>query len=585
MRPRASIVIVTYGQRALTEQCLRSLHRSLGPRLGREFELVLVDNASPDDTPELLRAWSDRAVVELLPENRNFAGGCNAGARLAHGEALIFLNNDTEVTPGALEALAEQALEPGVSVAGCRLHFPDGTLQHAGVAFMRNRWLNGAAMPQHVFHHLSPELPAAQAIYECDAVTAACMAVRADTFVRVGGFDEGFRNGLEDVDLCLRIRVLGEAVVYRGDVVVVHHEGASRGRGQQLVATPERLAMMRHNDDRFCARWAAHLEHDDAHARGLWDARLSDEAPAREGREGDVGVVGQPSGIGPGAAEACAFLAALAAAGFTPTAVDHPAPGVLAERAPADAALLHDARRRRPSPAHPWLLVPAGARDALAVDAPHIVRVGRPLTATPLTGAREIWASCPAIADALVAQGLDRARIRLVAPPLPATPLGRGGAGLLAVLPAHDRERTRRTLDLLRDAATGVALTIVPTVMARGLSEAITDRLPGARLLGPIAGEERFGALAADSDLVLVDDEDPFQRRALLAALRGTPALVAGGEGPARWLLGAEAGIDEHHAVATLRAHLEGALERAEWARRAALCTRPLPLARQPVCV
>ncbi len=111
---RASIVIVTYGQRELTERCLRSLESCLGRGLGAEWELILVDNNSPDDTPELLRAWSDRAVVRLLDHNRNFAGGCNLGAEEAHGEVLVFLNSDTEVTPGALETIAEQALEPGV---------------------------------------------------------------------------------------------------------------------------------------------------------------------------------------------------------------------------------------------------------------------------------------------------------------------------------------------------------------------------------------------------------------------------------------------------------------------------------------
>ena len=98
--PRASIITVTYGQRALTEQCLRSLEACLGKALGREWELVMVDNSSPDDTPELLRTRADRATVRLLDHNRNFAGGCNLGASLSRGEVLIFLNSDTVVRPG-----------------------------------------------------------------------------------------------------------------------------------------------------------------------------------------------------------------------------------------------------------------------------------------------------------------------------------------------------------------------------------------------------------------------------------------------------------------------------------------------------
>ena len=158
MSVKASVVVVTYGQRAVTERGLDALAAALGEQLGRSWELVLVDNASPDDTPALLRQWSDRAEVLLLQHNLNFAGGCNAGAARARGDVLVFLNNDTEVVPGALEALVAQVAEPGVAIAGPRLLFPDGTIQHAGVGFLRNAL---GVMPQHVFHHQDGLLPAA----------------------------------------------------------------------------------------------------------------------------------------------------------------------------------------------------------------------------------------------------------------------------------------------------------------------------------------------------------------------------------------------------------------------------------------
>src|SRR4051794_34327974 len=110
--PKFSIVVVAYGNRAVTERCLESLERSLGEEIGRSIELVLVDNASPDDTAELFESWRDRGTVILNESNLNFSGGNNAGARAATGEVLVFLNNDTEVRPGVLEALAEQALDP-----------------------------------------------------------------------------------------------------------------------------------------------------------------------------------------------------------------------------------------------------------------------------------------------------------------------------------------------------------------------------------------------------------------------------------------------------------------------------------------
>ncbi len=395
-------------------------------------------------------------------------------------------------------------------------------------------------MPQHVFHRQSPEIPAARATYECDSVTAACMAVRAGTFASIDGFDEGFRNGLEDIDLCLRIRMRGEAIVYRGDVVIVHHEGASRGRGRQLYASPAKLAAMRHNDERFCGRWAAAVDQDDDHARSLWGAALEEQPPVRDLADTDCVIAGQPSGIGPGAAETRALLAALILAGHAPAAVDGRRTNVIAPEARAIGTPLGLARRRILTPGCPWLLVPTGLHDVMAVDAPHVVRLGRAGTATPLDGAREIWASCPAVATALIDTGVDARRVRVVAPHVPAATLGAGGDGLVVVLPAHDRGRTRALLDLLVEVAPASMLTLVPTVLARGLESAVAERLAGARLTGPLQDECDFGRLAGDAELVVVDDDDPFQRRALIAASRGTPVLAAGADGPAQWLLGSE---------------------------------------------
>ena len=119
-----------------------------------------------------------------------------------------------------------------MAIAGPRLLFPDGTIQHAGVGFLRNAL---GVMPQHVFHHQDGMLPAARGTYELDCVTGACLVIRRDVFEQLGGFDEGYRNGLEDVDLCLRARMAGHRVVYRGDIAFVHAEGASRGRRERPV--------------------------------------------------------------------------------------------------------------------------------------------------------------------------------------------------------------------------------------------------------------------------------------------------------------------------------------------------------------
>jgi len=575
--PRASIIIVTYGQRALTEQCLRSLEDCLGEGLGREWELVLVDNNSPDDSADLLRSWADRATVRLLDHNRNFAGGCNLGASVSRGEVLIFLNNDTEITPGALEILVEQALEPGVSVAGCRLLFPNGTLQHAGVAFLHGQALGGASMPQHVFHHQDEDLAAARASYEMDCVTAACMAVRADTFRAVGGFDEGFLNGLEDVDLCLRIRVAGERIVYRGDATIIHHEGASRGKGQQLWATPEKIAAMRHNDERFVGRWAAQLGQDDELAAALWDGALQDQMPARTVMTADVMIAGQPTGIGPAADEARALMVALGACGQVVGVADSPVPTVLARLSHPMATLVDQARRRLPVPDAAWVMVPTGARDLYAVGRPaNVVRLASARTAVPLEESSAVWASCPSVAQDLIQAGVPAAKAAVVPPAIIASAPGSGGEGVLAILPVHDPARARLVLDALRGLPAPIPVRLLPTVFTRHLDRRIAEALPRAELLRPCSDEARFAGLAATADVVLaLDETDRFERRALVAAGVGAAPITCTPAGPAASVLGTGAVADLGDLGATLARLLAAPGDRLERAQRVSRTCAP----------
>ena len=182
--PSFSIVIVTFGQREVTERCLESLDAAFGERLGDDIELVLVDNASPDDTPALLRRWADRATVLLMEKNRNFAGGVNTGVRAASADVVVLLNNDTEVPAGVLDDLVAQALEPGVGIAGCRLLYPNGTIQHGGCAWFRGG--DGMVRPFHLFRHEAGDLPAACTTFDCDFVHRGMHRVEARPVSRAG---------------------------------------------------------------------------------------------------------------------------------------------------------------------------------------------------------------------------------------------------------------------------------------------------------------------------------------------------------------------------------------------------------------
>src|SRR5258708_3605475 len=124
---RSSIVIPVRNQAVLTERCLQALGQG-------DFEIIVVDDASTDQTPQLLASLAGRLKVMAHSINEGFATSCNHGAAVASGEFLVFLNNDTIPKPGWLDALVHYAeAHPQVSVVGSKLVYPDNTIQHAGV--------------------------------------------------------------------------------------------------------------------------------------------------------------------------------------------------------------------------------------------------------------------------------------------------------------------------------------------------------------------------------------------------------------------------------------------------------------------
>lgn len=177
-----SIIIPVYNNWMYIVKCLQSLER-VGAH--RRSEVIVVDNGSTDETPSNLRQFP---WVRVLRNDKNlgFAVACNLGARVARGRFLVFLNNDTEVRPGWLEALISRAESSAdIGAVGSKLLFPDGTVQHGGVKI-----LYGAPYPLTPVHlgFRTKDQPAVSS--RVDAVTGASMLVRREVFQAVGGFDE-----------------------------------------------------------------------------------------------------------------------------------------------------------------------------------------------------------------------------------------------------------------------------------------------------------------------------------------------------------------------------------------------------------
>ena len=246
-QPRVSVIIPIHGKLAYTLACLRSLARH-GARTA--FEVIVVDDASPDDSAATLARIAGLHLVRNA-DNLGFVGSCNAGAAAARGEFLLFLNNDTQVTPGWLDALLQCfADHPDCGIAGSKLVYPDGRLQEAGALVFADGscWTTGRFEPR--------QAATFRWRREVDYVSGAALLIRREVFRQVGGFDMRYAPAYyEDVDLAFAVRRLGLRVYYEPASTVIHCEGISAG-------TDLDRGMKRHqrlNQLTFVDKWATEL--------------------------------------------------------------------------------------------------------------------------------------------------------------------------------------------------------------------------------------------------------------------------------------------------------------------------------------
>jgi O-antigen biosynthesis protein len=246
--PQLSIIIPVYGKLDYTVTCLRSLALDMG---NIAAEVIVVDDASPDDSASVLRSV-DGLQLLVNAQNLGFVGSCNAGAKAARGEYLVFLNNDTQVTQGWLDALLRCfADEPDCGIAGSRLVYPDGRLQEAG------GWIFSDGSAWNVGRFESRHAAAYRYRRRTDYLSGAAIMIRRDTFFAVGGFDQRYAPAYyEDTDLAFAVRQAGLSVIYEPNSVVVHCEGISAGT--DLGAGMKRYQAI--NQAKFAEKWRAQLQ-------------------------------------------------------------------------------------------------------------------------------------------------------------------------------------------------------------------------------------------------------------------------------------------------------------------------------------
>lgn len=245
--PQVSIIIPVHGKLPYTLACLRSISHHPGEV---PFEVIVVDDASPADDASTLRRIDGLQLLRNAG-NLGFIDSCNAGAALARGSHLLFLNNDTQVTAGWLDRLFDCFVEdPACGIAGSRLVYPDGRLQEAGGIVFANAdgWNYG--------RFDSPD--DAQYLYrrEVDYVSGAALMVESALFRQLNGFDRRYRPAYyEDTDLAFAVRTAGRRVIFQPESLVVHCEGITSGT--DLQASTKQYQQV--NRAKFAEKWAGVL--------------------------------------------------------------------------------------------------------------------------------------------------------------------------------------------------------------------------------------------------------------------------------------------------------------------------------------
>jgi len=219
--PLISVVIPSYNGARYLEACLQSLLRQTCDSV----EIVVVDNASKDDTAQIVSRIAPAAILRRMPRNLGFAGAANAGIREARGGWIALLNNDTEAEADWLsECMAAAARHPEASFLACRiLEFKNRErIYSAGDCFLRAGigYRRGQERPDQDGYHREEEIFSA----------CGCAALyRKSALEERGGFDERFFAYLEDVELGVRLQAVEQRGWYVPKAVVYHHGGATSG--------------------------------------------------------------------------------------------------------------------------------------------------------------------------------------------------------------------------------------------------------------------------------------------------------------------------------------------------------------------
>jgi len=258
--PKVSFIIVFFNKAHLSILSIESLLQFADD----SYELIVVDNASTDETAALLDRIHGAKIVHNSA-NAGFGAACMQGADIAVGEYLCFLNNDALLTQGALSAVLRNFDRDGVGAVGGKILLANGRLQEAGSII----WRDGSALGYG--RGDDPDLPQYNFRRPVDYCSAVFLTTPKKLFHDLGGFSSEFAPAYyEDTDYCMTLWRRGFSIIYEPLAQIVHYESASSG-GNELAR-----GLMASQQVKFRDKWAAALEnHYPADAANVCAARIS----------------------------------------------------------------------------------------------------------------------------------------------------------------------------------------------------------------------------------------------------------------------------------------------------------------------
>jgi hypothetical protein len=229
---KLSIVIICWNDLRVIRDCLRSVYEGTHVT---DFEVIISDNGSVDDSVEFVRRHYPKVRVVENQQNLGFARGNNAGIRAARGEYVLILNPDTIIHDGSLDKLVEFAdRHPEAGAFGCRVLNPDGTYQVSARLFptVWRYWVSALGLSKVSSLFIYEEYPRWRGDTErpVDWQSGCCVMFRGDLLKELGGFDEQFFYHFEEVDLCRRVWNADRPILFTPKAVITHLGGQSVGR-------------------------------------------------------------------------------------------------------------------------------------------------------------------------------------------------------------------------------------------------------------------------------------------------------------------------------------------------------------------